>query len=118
MSFLNLIRISTWRQFWQLITQRLASVRCAVMQYFGGKRQSLSKAEASLIKLPGARFLGSTACFFRVTPGIILKAPVAILEDQIIRERPSVSENFCVERQILERLGEHPRIVRYENQSI
>ncbi|KAF4595954.1 Protein kinase-like domain protein [Ophiocordyceps camponoti-floridani] len=83
------------------------------MHYFGGKCQSLSEAEAGLIKLPGERFLGSTACFFRVRPGIILKAPVTVLEDQIIRERPSVFENFQVERQILERLGEHPLIVRY-----
>lgn len=88
------------------------------MQYFGGKRQSLSKAEAGLIRLPGARFLGATACFFQVEPGIILKAPVTVLEDQIIRERPIVSENFHVERQILDRLGEHPLIVQYDNSSV
>ncbi|RDA94494.1 hypothetical protein CP533_2756 [Ophiocordyceps camponoti-saundersi (nom. inval.)] len=83
------------------------------MQYFGVKGLSLSEAEAGLVKLPGERFLGSTACFFRVKPSIILKAPVVVSKDQTIRERASVSENFHVERRILERLGEHPLIVRY-----
>ncbi|KAG9249980.1 kinase-like domain-containing protein [Emericellopsis atlantica] len=113
MSLLNFMRLPSWRQLWRLIAQKLASAHSLVIQFLGGKRQSLSEADASLIKLPGKLFFGSTACFFRIRPGIILKAPVTVLEDQIIRERPSVFENFHVERQILERLGEHPLIVRY-----
>ncbi|RCI13187.1 hypothetical protein L249_0368 [Ophiocordyceps polyrhachis-furcata BCC 54312] len=66
------------------------------MHFFGVKRQTLSEAGATLVKLPGETFLGSTACFFRIKSGIILKAP-----------------NFHVERQILERLGEHPLVIRY-----
>jgi hypothetical protein len=56
--------------------------------------------------------LGSTAILFRVQSGIVLKAAVRILEDQVLRNRPSVAKHYSTERQILERLGEHPRIVR------
>lgn len=59
-------------------------------------------------------FLGSTAIFFRVKPGVVLKAPVCRLEDQVIRLRPSVASGFSNEREILTRLGDHPRITKYE----
>ncbi|KAI0540217.1 kinase-like protein [Xylaria digitata] len=67
---------------------------------------------SSLEKLPASRFLGSSAVFFRAEPGIVLKAPVTVSRDQTIRERPSVADNYVVERQIFDRLGQHPRIVR------
>ncbi|KAI0382070.1 kinase-like protein [Hypomontagnella monticulosa] len=57
--------------------------------------------------------IGSTGIFFQVRPGVVLKAPVKILQDQVVRERPSVAHDYSVERRILEWLGEHPRIVRY-----
>ncbi|KAI0100518.1 kinase-like protein [Nemania sp. FL0031] len=67
---------------------------------------------SSLERLPASRFIGSSAVFFRVEPGVILKAPVTVSEDQTIREWPSVAKNYIVERQIFDRLGQHPRIVR------
>ncbi|KAJ3567274.1 hypothetical protein NPX13_g6826 [Xylaria arbuscula] len=67
---------------------------------------------SSLEKLPASRFLGSSAVFFRVEPGVVLKAPVTVSKDKTIRERPSVAKNYIVERQIFDRLGQHPRIVR------
>lgn len=63
-------------------------------------------------RLSAPSFLGSTAIFFRFQPGLVLKAPVKILEDHVVRERLSAAHNYIVERQILDRLGEHPRIVR------
>lgn len=41
-----------------------------------------------------------------------MKDPVKTLEDNVVRERPSVAKNCVVERQILDRPGEHPRVVR------
>ena len=67
---------------------------------------------SALEKLPASRFLGSSAVFFRVEPGVVLKAPVTVSKDKTIRERPSVAKNYIVERQIFDRLGQHPRIVR------
>src|SRR5262249_45958164 len=78
-----------------------------------------STTTASL-KIPEEKLgsLGSTAILFRVRPGVVLKAGVQILEDQVPRERPSVAKHYFVERQILERLGDHPRIVRYARPSL
>ncbi|KAI0425793.1 kinase-like protein [Xylaria sp. FL1042] len=67
---------------------------------------------SSLEKLPASGFLGSSAVFFRVEPGVVLKAPVTVSKDKTIRERPSVAKNYIVERQIFDRLGQHPRIVK------
>ncbi|KAJ8127302.1 hypothetical protein O1611_g6335 [Lasiodiplodia mahajangana] len=67
---------------------------------------------SSLEKLPASRFLGSSAVFFRAEPGVVVKAPVTVSKGQTIRERPSVAKNYLVERQIFDRLGQHPRIVR------
>lgn len=59
-------------------------------------------------------FLGSTAIFFRVKPGVVLKAPVCRQEDLVIRLRPSVASGFSNEKEILARLGDHPRITKYK----
>ncbi|RSM15773.1 hypothetical protein CDV31_004874 [Fusarium ambrosium] len=58
-------------------------------------------------------FLGSTAIFFRVKPGVVLKAPVCRQEDLVVRLRPSVASEFSNEKEILARLGDHPRITKY-----
>jgi hypothetical protein len=70
------------------------------------------------VSMETLRFLGSTSIFFRAKQGIVLKAPAKILEDQVVRERPSVARHYSVERQILDRLGEHPRVVRCDGQSL
>ncbi|KAL7961533.1 kinase-like domain-containing protein [Trichoderma compactum] len=66
-----------------------------------------------LIMLPFENFMGSTALFFRIGPGIILKAPVKMGFDQIVRKRDTVEHHYIVEKQILDRLGTHPRIVKF-----
>ena len=60
------------------------------------------------------RYEGSTSTFSRVRPGVIIKSP-----KQVWKESSSYNEltqkiayNFYVERQILQRLGNHPRIVK------
>lgn len=59
-------------------------------------------------------FLGSIAIFFRVKPGVVLKAPVCRQEDLVIRLRESVASGFSNEKKILARLGDHPRITKYK----
>jgi hypothetical protein len=51
---------------------------------------------------------GSTAVVFRLRRGVVLKSP---------KEKFEVEHNFAVERQILEILGEHPRIIKYDELS-
>lgn len=69
---------------------------------------------ARLERIPVAAFPGSTAVFFRPRKGVILKAAVKIGEDQVIKKRQNVDSYFTIEEQILQRLGPHPRIIRYE----
>jgi hypothetical protein len=71
----------------------------------------MPESQVALERIPGRDFIGSTALFFRVKPGILLKAPVTLLKDRIIRERTSVLSSYRTERLILERLGNHPRII-------
>ncbi|KAF3072112.1 hypothetical protein CFAM422_005803 [Trichoderma lentiforme] len=66
-----------------------------------------------LIMLPFENFMGSTGLFFRIGPGIILKAPVKMGFDEIVRKRATVEHHYIVEKQILDRLGAHPRIVKF-----
>ncbi|KAL7933162.1 kinase-like domain-containing protein [Trichoderma chlorosporum] len=73
----------------------------------------LDTNSTELVMLPIESFMGSTALFFRLEPGIILKAPVKMGQDQIVRKRDTVNHQFSVEKQILDRLGAHPRIVRF-----
>jgi serine/threonine protein kinase len=105
-------------RLWQLMTRKFSAAYSFAIRILAGQSQVQLDADAGanqdLAKLPAKWFLGSTACFFRVRPGVILKAPVAVLRDGSVRERPSVLENFHIERLILQRLGEHPLIVRYE----
>ncbi|KAH8718602.1 hypothetical protein HC256_003235 [Beauveria bassiana] len=49
-----------------------------------------------------ALFPDSTAIFFTVRPGVLLKAPVRIARDQAIQTRASVEAHYAVERKILE----------------
>ncbi|TQV98792.1 hypothetical protein V2A60_007506 [Cordyceps javanica] len=51
--------------------------------------------------------------FFTVRPNVLLKAPVRIGRDQTIHTRPNVEAHYTAERRLLERLGSHPRIVKY-----
>ncbi|KAG6031163.1 hypothetical protein E4U41_007676 [Claviceps citrina] len=66
-----------------------------------------------LAPLPMEDFFGSTALFFRLRPGILLKAAVKMGPDREMVTRDSVENNFRVEEQILARLGAHPRTVSY-----
>ncbi|KAF2453058.1 hypothetical protein BDY21DRAFT_404083 [Lineolata rhizophorae] len=58
---------------------------------------------------------GSTSDFFRVAPGRILKTPMKVCDGvpnrEALEERNGAS--IAVEKQILERLGNHPEIVPY-----
>lgn len=63
-------------------------------------------------------WLGSTSKFLQVRPGVILKYPVTFSQSCLCQTRSDeIAKNFDVERQILEALGEHPRIVRYNSNS-
>ena len=61
-------------------------------------------------------WLGSMSEFLQVRPGVILKYPVTYSQKCQTRAAEIV-KGFDVERQILEALGEHPRIVRYGSNS-
>lgn len=54
------------------------------------------------------QFRGSTSCFYKLSQGIVLKSPA----DQPTRA-DIIAAEFSVERQLLETLGQHPRIVRF-----
>lgn len=58
---------------------------------------------------------GPTSRFSRVEPGVILKYPVEVWRESSAYERLTneIANNFSVERQIFDKLGEHPRIVKY-----
>ncbi|OAA66808.1 Protein kinase-like domain protein [Niveomyces insectorum RCEF 264] len=58
--------------------------------------------------------LGNTSSVIRVRPGVVEKRPHNYKTPQL---QDSVATSFAVERQILEHLGDHPRIVRYLGQS-
>ncbi|KGQ05409.1 putative serine/threonine-protein kinase [Beauveria bassiana D1-5] len=68
---------------------------------------------AALERLSTADFPSSTAIFFRLRPGVLLKAAVKIGEDRVIHKRPSVASQYIIEEKILQRLGSHPRIVSF-----
>ncbi|CAH0023476.1 unnamed protein product [Clonostachys rhizophaga] len=59
-------------------------------------------------------FCGSTSRFYRLD-GVILKCPVEIWKESSAYQRltDDIAHSFAVERQILDMLGEHPRIVKY-----
>ncbi|KID83975.1 Protein kinase-like domain protein [Metarhizium guizhouense ARSEF 977] len=99
----------TWRQLLIGIYLKLYSLTLYAL------RLNVSHPDANsteLVTLPAASFPGSTALFFRLRPGIILKAPVKVGEDEILRKRDNVDQYFSIEEQILSKLGKHPRIVR------
>ncbi|KAL9101971.1 MAG: hypothetical protein Q9163_002829 [Psora crenata] len=57
---------------------------------------------------------GSTSQFERTAPGVILKAPMKFwMEHAEPETRKEVEKAFFIEKQILERLGGHPRIVPF-----
>jgi hypothetical protein len=95
-----------WRSLWLFVCDKYIPIWSFVRQLVG------QNAKNELVKLSRASFPGSTAILFRVRPGVILKAPVRMGHDQVIQERQDVLNKFNIERQILERLGPHPRIVR------
>ncbi|PKK46855.1 hypothetical protein CI102_7869 [Trichoderma harzianum] len=50
-----------------------------------------------LVMLPFENFMGSTGLFFRILgPGIILKAPVKMGFDQIVRKRDTVEHHYII----------------------
>ncbi|KAF5017626.1 hypothetical protein F66182_10426 [Fusarium sp. NRRL 66182] len=59
-------------------------------------------------------FRGSTSRFYRVDGGI-LKCPVEVWKESRAFEKltDDIANSFAVERQILDMLGDHPRIVKY-----
>jgi hypothetical protein len=58
-------------------------------------------------------YRGSTSCFYRLEEGVLLKYPVQIRGEGSSRNIfiEKIGNNFSVERQILNLLGQHPRIV-------
>lgn len=58
--------------------------------------------------------LGSTSEFYRIREGVVLKSPARVWEQSSAYQKltDTIAENFLIERQILEALGDHPRIVR------
>ncbi|KAB5511443.1 hypothetical protein GE09DRAFT_1180164 [Coniochaeta sp. 2T2.1] len=58
-------------------------------------------------------FRGSTSRFCRVRQGVLLKYPVEVWRESSAYQKltDEIANNFSVERQILDLLGEHPRIV-------
>ncbi|KAI8965047.1 kinase-like protein [Daldinia sp. FL1419] len=81
---------------------------------------TLSNASGALTSILMAPFqiqriqsrFGSTSCFMRVQPGIILKYPLTFEGHQIDnRWIARINNSFAVERQIYQLLGKHPRII-------
>ncbi|ATY64593.1 kinase-like domain [Cordyceps militaris] len=107
----------------------MARIIALILSVLGWLRQSVSHAlracavflapfglgstSDTLLPQPTALFPGSTATFFIIGPGRLLKAPVRIARDQSIQIRPSVEAHYAVERRLFERLGSHPRIIKY-----
>jgi hypothetical protein len=60
-------------------------------------------------------FQGSTSRFCRIEPGVILKYPIEVWKESCAYQKltDEITNNFSVERQILDLLGEHPRIVKF-----
>ncbi|KAG6009942.1 hypothetical protein E4U21_000713 [Claviceps maximensis] len=65
------------------------------------------------VPLPFESFPGSTGLFFRLQPGTILKSPVTVGFDNVIRPRVNIEYRYTAEEKILNWLGSHPRIIRY-----
>lgn len=61
-----------------------------------------------------ATFQGSTSEFYRIQEGVVLKSPAKVWEQSSAYQQltNTIARNFLIERQILEALGDHPRIVR------
>ena len=70
----------------------------------------LSKTSDSSRSEAAMEFMGSMSEIKRVSPGVVLKKPHNF-KDQGLAEQ--VANCFTVEQQILPRLGDHPRIVKY-----
>lgn len=60
-------------------------------------------------------FQGSTSRFCQIEPGVILKYPVEVWKESCAYRKltDEITNNFSVERRILDLLGEHPRIVKF-----
>ena len=59
-------------------------------------------------------YYGSTSTVYRVRLGVVLKSPVQVWEKSSDRQNltKEIAHSFFVERQILRKLGDHPRIVK------
>lgn len=70
------------------------------------------------LMIPLQSFRGSTSRFYRVDGGI-LKCPVEVWKESRAYEKltDEIANSFAVERQILDMLGNHPRIVKSIPQS-
>jgi len=58
---------------------------------------------------------GRSAVVYRVAPGLVCKIPKSPPYKNLVAE---FKNSFAVEKQLLQRLGSHPRIVRYVPLSI
>jgi hypothetical protein len=60
-------------------------------------------------------YIGSTSHFFDGGNGVVIKSPMKIWEGNTNRQALEAdnAEAFRIERRILERLGDHPRIVPF-----
>ncbi|KAK8142787.1 hypothetical protein G3M48_008266 [Beauveria asiatica] len=76
-----------------------------------------SKSLAPLLdgcaEFPIASFFGSTAIFFRIQPGVVLKAPFIVRQDLKIHPREDVAQAFHAEEHVLKKLGAHPRVTEF-----
>lgn len=60
--------------------------------------------------------LGSTSTIYRLRPGIVLKSPSPVW-NVFPDKAKDIALKFSVEKQILDRLGDHPRIVKFVHSS-
>jgi hypothetical protein len=60
-------------------------------------------------------YRGSSSDFYRIAEGVVLKAPMKVSEENPNREalERANMKAINIERQILETLGSHPRIVPF-----
>lgn len=99
-----------WARCWRYFTRKVRQAYYFITDFLFARP---AKRPLGLVNLSSKGCLGSTAIFFQLRPGVVLKAPAVVYEDQSVEIRSSVLPNFQLEQRILEHLGDHPRIVRF-----
>lgn len=91
------------QNIWRFFTDKFRSV----YSFFFGR----FLPRPAPVALPKIEFVASTANFFRVQPGLVLKSPTTIGGDGIPKLDPTVEALFDAEKRILEYLGPSPHVV-------